>query len=138
MTSSGQPGRRFIFEITETALISSFATAVREIDRLRASGAKIALDDFGTGFSSFNSLQELPLDILKIDKTFTGRIEDPAGRRVVRGILSLAHSMSLECVIEGVETEGQLEAARELGFRYGQGYCLARPAALAEIDARIA
>lgn len=124
---------RLVFEITETSLIVNFEAAVRELQRLRDCGARIALDDFGTGFSTFNSLQQLPLDILKIDKSFADRVEDTSCRRVLNGICSLAASMSLDCVIEGVETEAKLEAIRALGFRFVQGYHLGAPVPLAEM-----
>ncbi len=129
--------RRLVFEVTENSLISNFDTAVRELQRLRDCGAKIALDDFGTGFSTFNSLQRLPLDILKIDKSFSDRVDDLSCRRVLNGIRSLAASMSLDCVIEGVETEEQLRTVRALGFRFVQGFHLAPPVPLEDV-ARLA
>ncbi|TCM20758.1 diguanylate cyclase/phosphodiesterase [Novosphingobium sp. PhB165] len=135
--ASGIDPYRLVFEVTETSLISNFATAVRELQHLRETGAKIALDDFGTGFSSFNSLQQLPLDVLKIDKSFADRIEDISCRRVLNGIRSLAFSMSLDCVIEGIETEEQLTAVRSLGFRFVQGFHLAAPRSLKDIAALV-
>ncbi|WP_395397228.1 EAL domain-containing protein [Novosphingobium sp. BL-8A] len=130
---SGIDPHRLVFEVTENSLISNFDAAVRELQRLRDCGARIALDDFGTGFSTFNSLQRLPLDILKIDKSFADRVTDLACRRVLNGIRSLAASMSLNCVIEGVENEEQLRAVRALGFRFVQGFHLAPPIPLGDV-----
>lgn len=137
IAGSGIDPHRLVFEVTETSLISNFASAVRELQRLRDCGARIALDDFGTGFSSFDSLQQLPLDVLKIDKSFAARMDDLGCRRVLSGIRSLASSMSLDCVIEGIETEEQLTVARSLGFRFVQGFLLAPPGRLADIGGAV-
>jgi diguanylate cyclase (GGDEF)-like protein len=123
-------GRRLVFEITETCLISDFDTAREALVRLRQSGAQIALDDFGTGYSSLSSLHMLPIDIVKIDRSFAVRLDDPVGRRLVGAIRNLARSLSLECVFEGIETEMQLMEATLAGFHYAQGYYIARPAPL--------
>ncbi|WP_395337350.1 EAL domain-containing protein [Novosphingobium sp. BL-8H] len=130
---AGLDAHRLVFEVTETSLIANFAAAVRELQRLRACGARIALDDFGTGFSTFNSLQRLPLDILKLDRSFADRMQDDSCRRVLAGICSLAASMSLDCVIEGIENETQMDVTRLLGFRFVQGFYLGVPLPLPEM-----
>ncbi|PNU06581.1 putative bifunctional diguanylate cyclase/phosphodiesterase [Novosphingobium guangzhouense] len=119
--------RRVLIEITESSLISEFAIASAALERLREMGMRIALDDFGTGYSSLSSLHQLPLDMVKIDRSFATRLDEAAGRRLITAIRHLARSLSLDCVIEGIETENQLVSARLAGFSLAQGYFIARP-----------
>ena len=128
---------RLIFEITETSFISDVAGARAALKRLRASGAAIALDDFGTGYSSLGSLHQLPLDIVKIDRSLAQRLDDPDGRRVLTAVHSLTRALDLECVLEGIETERQLIEAQLAGFGFAQGYHLSRPLPLAELLAAL-
>ena len=128
---------RLIFEITETSFISDIAGASSALERLRASGSAIALDDFGTGYSSLGSLHQLPLDIVKIDRSFAQRLDDPGGRRVLTAVRSLARALDLDCVLEGIETERQLIEAQLAGFGYAQGYHLSRPIGLADVMAAL-
>ena len=121
---------RLVFEITETSLIGDFSAARAALERLRACGVKIALDDFGTGYSSLSTLHMLPIDIIKIDRSFAVRLDDAEGRRLVRAIFDLTRSLNLECVFEGIETEMQLMEATLAGFHYAQGYFIERPVAL--------
>ncbi|MBT0668520.1 EAL domain-containing protein [Novosphingobium profundi] len=118
---------RLVFEITETSLIAELETARGALERLRQTGAKIALDDFGTGYSSLSSLHQLPLDMVKIDRSFASQLEEAAGRRLITAIRNLARSLTLECVIEGIETDNQLISARLAGFPLAQGYLIAKP-----------
>ncbi|WP_298190438.1 EAL domain-containing protein [Novosphingobium sp.] len=127
---SGIDAQRLVFEITETSLIGDFAAARAALEQLRACGAKIALDDFGTGYSSLSTLHMLPIDIIKIDRSFAARLDDGEGRRLVRAIFNLTRSLRLECVFEGIETELQLMEATLAGFHYAQGYFIERPVAL--------
>lgn len=127
---SGIDAQRLVFEITETSLIGDFAGARAALEQLRACGAKIALDDFGTGYSSLSTLHMLPIDIIKIDRSFAARLDDGEGRRLVRAIFNLTRSLRLECVFEGIETELQLMEATLAGFHYAQGYFIERPVAL--------
>lgn len=128
---------RLLFEITETSLITDIDGAEAALQRLRDTGARIALDDFGTGYSSLSSLHKLPLDMVKIDRSFSARLGDASGRRLITAIRNLARSLSLECVIEGIETEDQLISARLAGFTLAQGYFIARPMSLPSLLARI-
>ncbi|HKR90919.1 putative bifunctional diguanylate cyclase/phosphodiesterase [Novosphingobium sp.] len=121
---------RLLFEITETSLITDMEIADAALRRLRDTGASIALDDFGTGYSSLSSLHKLPLDVVKIDRSFAARLDEASGRRLITAIRNLARSLSLECVIEGIETESQLISARLAGFSLAQGYFIARPMTL--------
>jgi diguanylate cyclase (GGDEF)-like protein len=135
--TSGSDARRLLFEITETTLIAELDTARIVLERLRATGARIALDDFGTGYSSLSSLHQLPLDMVKIDRSFAPRLDETVGRRLISAIRNLARALSLECVIEGIETEDQLLSARIAGFSLAQGFHIARPMSLDDMLARI-
>lgn len=122
-----QPGR-FIFEITETALLQDFETARKNIGLLRQAGAKVALDDFGTGYSSLSHVQHLPLDKLKIDRSFVKDIEtNTTSQTIVRSILALCQGMHMECVAEGAETESQVRFLQAMGCQWVQGYYFAKP-----------
>lgn len=129
----GADPRRLIFEITETSLIADVESASDSMGRLRKMGARMALDDFGTGYSSLSALHTLPLDVVKIDRSFAKRLDEASGRRFISAIRNLARSLSLECVIEGIETEHQLLSARLAGFSQIQGFLIARPMPLAQM-----
>ena len=90
---------------------------------------RIALDDFGTGYSSLSYLKELPVDILKIDRSFVDRLDhDPRDQAVVAAVVTLAHVFGMQVVAEGVEDGDQLAQLRSLGVHVAQGYDVARPA----------
>ena len=128
-----------VLEITESLLLVDLPTTVGTLLELRALGVRLAVDDFGTGYSSLAYLENLPVDILKIDKSFVDRIADPpdglpadgdsgAQRSVmVSAISQLAHALSLEMVAEGIEAPEQVTTLRGLACQYGQGYYFARP-----------
>lgn len=118
---------RVTFELTETALMCDFDAAVSGIRRLRSIGIAIALDDFGTGYSSLSSLNRLPLDEVKIDRSFVDGLGEKAGRNIVGAILGLCRTLEIDCIIEGIETELQHSQANELGFDLAQGYLFATP-----------
>ncbi|MCB0970311.1 MAG: EAL domain-containing protein [Acidimicrobiales bacterium] len=115
-------------ELTEHSLVADVDASARRLGELRAMGLKIAIDDFGTGYSSLAYLRRLPVDLLKIDRTFVEglgeRAEDAA---IVHAIASLASSLGLAVVAEGVETPEQLAALREIGVTMAQGHLIARP-----------
>jgi EAL domain-containing protein (putative c-di-GMP-specific phosphodiesterase class I) len=90
-------------------------------------GIHFSIDDFGTGYSSLNQLRTLPVDNVKIDRSFIKDIEQVEGNSLVRGIIALAHSLQLKVVAEGVETEAQLAALRSMGCDRNQGFQLHRP-----------
>ncbi|HEX2018723.1 MAG TPA: EAL domain-containing protein [Aurantimonas sp.] len=126
--NSGLPPSRLDLEITETAVMRDFDQAKRSLTVLNAMGAGLALDDFGTGQSSLSYVHRLPLQKLKIDRSFViGLEEDGSSRDVVKTILGLCRNLSLDCIVEGVETTGQLLVLRSLGCRVGQGYYFSRP-----------
>jgi diguanylate cyclase (GGDEF)-like protein len=125
---SGVATGRIALEITESALVNSFAHARANIELLRDLGVKISLDDFGTGYSSLGYLHMLPLDKLKIDRVFIDDLQtNPVSRNIVRSVLNLCRDMGLVCITEGVETAGQLGLLRELGGVMVQGYFFSRP-----------
>lgn len=120
------PAATLCIEVTEGVLMQE--AAVRELVRVRALGARVALDDFGTGFSSLSYLQSLPVDIVKIDRSFLTRLgADAKASRFFRAIVGLAHTLDLTVVAEGCETEVQWEALVEAGCDAVQGWLTGRP-----------
>ncbi|MHB8572515.1 MAG: putative bifunctional diguanylate cyclase/phosphodiesterase [Candidatus Dormibacteria bacterium] len=131
------PANRFELEITETAAFEA-DQARPTIRRLRDAGLRVALDDFGVGFSMLSRLQDLPVDRLKLDRSFIERItfgEDEAP--IVRGMIAMAHSLGLKVVGEGVETSEQLAYLRRSGCDHGQGYRLGRPGAAEAVFSKV-
>ncbi|WP_240324381.1 putative bifunctional diguanylate cyclase/phosphodiesterase [Trinickia diaoshuihuensis] len=122
---------RLTFEVTETAVIEDFAKGREALSQLSALGAKIALDDFGTGYSSLHCIHQLPLNSVKVDRTFVGNIEqDRLAQGIVRTIVELCRNLALSCVIEGVETERQAAVLAGLGCNFMQGYHFGKPVAM--------
>ncbi|MDF8333394.1 putative bifunctional diguanylate cyclase/phosphodiesterase [Novosphingobium cyanobacteriorum] len=126
--------QRLTFEITETALMRDFDSAITQIKRLRDLGASIALDDFGTGFSSLSYLSRLPIDKIKIDRSFVNNLDDPGVRKIVAAILGMCQTLELGCVAEGVETPEQFLMLRAMGYSLAQGYLFARPMQVEELQ----
>ncbi|WP_027525795.1 bifunctional diguanylate cyclase/phosphodiesterase [Bradyrhizobium sp. Ec3.3] len=125
---SGVPPRRIDFEITETAVTFDFVRAQQSIATLKAMGCGISLDDFGTGYSSLSHVHRLPLDKLKIDRSFVADVNDnPVSHKIIKSLTGLCADMEIACVVEGVETRAQLESLRRLGCDYIQGYYFAKP-----------
>ncbi len=123
------PASALRLEITESVAIKDAARARMVLADLRRLGVRISLDDFGTGYSSLSYLQALPLDVLKIDRSFvTGIGTDTEKGEIVKLIVGLARGLGLEIVAEGVETGTQIDYLRGLGCQYGQGYYFAKPA----------
>lgn len=124
---SGGPWEHLTIEITESTMLRT-AAAVPVLSELRARGARIALDDFGTGFSSLARLARLPVDVLKIDRSFIREVRTPRGAGPVRAIVALAEHHGLDVVAEGVESAGDLQVLVELGVPQAQGNFVGRPA----------
>ena len=123
------PPDTLVLEITETKPIQDDEVTLNTLRRLSATAIRLAIDDFGTGYSSLGYLRHLPVDIIKIDRCFVTRIEDDAQTaEIVKTITTLAHTLGMTVVAEGVETAGQLGALTSLGCDFAQGFLLASPA----------
>lgn len=128
--ASGVPAERITLEITESVLIQSIEHASRTLDRLRRAGVRIALDDFGVGYSSLNYLSNLPVDVIKIDRSLTRRINtSPKQRALLHSIVEMARINALTVVAEGVEEREQQRLIAASGVQYIQGFYYARPLA---------
>ena len=115
-------------ELTESALLRDREDGIRKMGRLKSIGVNISIDDFGTGYSSLSYLQNMPLDSLKIDRSFTARLGDsPTALSMVRAIIAIARALGLRIVTEGVENSAQVEILRQLGTDDVQGYYFGRP-----------
>ena len=114
-------------EITETALIADLQSVLGRLHQLKRLGVRIAVDDFGTGYSSLRYLEELPVDVLKIDRAFVQRLASAPPSPLTQSVLDLGRSLRLTTIAEGVEREEQVGALRRLGCHLGQGYHLGRP-----------
>ncbi len=132
---SGQTWQGIEIEITETAAVSNFEQTIAVLGRLKELGFSVALDDFGTGYSSLTYLRKLPIDRIKIDRSFLQDItgENNNQRKIYQSIVTLAHQLGLEVVAEGVETVEQLLILKAIGCDLAQGYYLSRPLPAAEI-----
>jgi diguanylate cyclase (GGDEF)-like protein/PAS domain S-box-containing protein len=123
-------------EITESVLMDQSEAGIRALRALRELGVRLVLDDFGTGYSSLSYLKHLPLDSLKIDRSFVAELTaDDANLPIVRAVISLAHGLGIEVVAEGIETAEQLGWLRRLGCDRGQGFWFARPQAAGSLTA---
>lgn len=128
------PPQVFCFEITETAAISNYHTALGFIREIKALGCRFALDDFGSGLSSFSYLRNLPVDYLKIDGAFVrGICTDPVNRALVGNINGIGHLLGKRTIAEYAEDEETIALLRELGVDYAQGYGVSRPEPLGEL-----
>jgi len=136
---SGLPPHRIDFEITETAVTFDFVRAQQSIATLKAMGCGISLDDFGTGYSSLSHVHRLPLDKIKIDRSFVADInENAVSHKIIKSLAGLCDDMEIACVAEGVETRAQLDTLRRLGCDYIQGYYFAKPMPADSIGAYLA
>ena len=116
-----------VIEITESVWLDHQTNAIDNLDRLKRLGVHLAIDDFGTGYSSLSYLKRMPVDILKVDRSFVTELADAGpDPAIVRGIISLAHQLELEVIVEGVETALQYDLVRRMGCDVVQGYLLGR------------
>jgi EAL domain-containing protein (putative c-di-GMP-specific phosphodiesterase class I) len=126
---------RLRLELTESMLMGNGPAAMEALEKLRALGVRLCIDDFGTGYSSLSYLHELPIDALKIDKSFVQAVaEDERKLKIVQSILLLGKGLGIEVVAEGVETEVQAEVLRKLGCERAQGYLFSRPVPLEHLS----
>jgi diguanylate cyclase (GGDEF)-like protein/PAS domain S-box-containing protein len=134
LAETGLPADRLRLEITESVIMDDPAAVGAILTRLRASGIGVAVDDFGTGYSSLAYLHRLPLDTLKIDRSFVHQMsEDPTLEAVIQTVISLSGRLRLETVAEGVETDEEAHALHRMGCQFGQGFLFSHP--LAPVDA---
>jgi EAL domain-containing protein (putative c-di-GMP-specific phosphodiesterase class I) len=128
LRQSGLSSRQLGLEMTESSLIPDVSTALDVLGSLRRLGVSLLMDDFGTGYSSLSYLHSFPIDVLKIDRSFVGRMtEGEQPLQIVRTIIELARVLGMDVVAEGIETCEQYRLLREMGCRLGQGFLFARP-----------
>ncbi|MEU4240539.1 EAL domain-containing protein [Actinoplanes sp. NPDC026619] len=138
LATTGLSPHCLVLELTETVLMRDLAVTAARLEELRELGVKIAIDDFGTGWSSLGYLRDIPVDVLKVDRSF---ITDLAGnfrqQELVSAVIQLGHTLGLKVVVEGIETEEQLNLLTRMDCRYAQGYFLGRPEPVATLIERM-
>jgi diguanylate cyclase (GGDEF)-like protein/PAS domain S-box-containing protein len=128
LATSGLKSQALMLELTETALLRRDERLHVDLEELKNIGVKLAIDDFGTGYSSLSYLRDLPMDVVKIDRSFVEGIADSDQRlALAEGIVQIARTLNLEVVAEGIESEVQRDLLSSMGCHYGQGYLLAMP-----------
>ncbi|MGH3278806.1 MAG: putative bifunctional diguanylate cyclase/phosphodiesterase, partial [Trebonia sp.] len=138
LASSGLASAALTLELTESALLNRDEQMHDDLMELKLIGVRLAIDDFGTGYSSLSYLRELPIDVLKIDKSFVDEVTSSERQlALVEGIIGIAKKLELEVIAEGIETDAQREMLLAMGCRYGQGYLLAMPADAHQAEALI-
>ena len=122
------PPARLTLEVTESSVMADPARATAVLHQLRDLGVRLSVDDFGTGYSSLSYLRQVPIDVLKIDKSFVDTASSsPRQQALVEGIVRLADTLGLVVVAEGIEGEAERDLLIRAGCPYGQGYLFARP-----------
>ena len=127
---NGLPGRALIAEVTETATLQDAALAASVLGEVRRLGAAVYLDDFGSGWSTLERMGQLPLDGIKLDRSFVARCDTPSGLAAIRSAVALTRSLQIPLVVEGVETDRQARVVTSAGADRGQGYLYSRPVPL--------
>jgi EAL domain-containing protein (putative c-di-GMP-specific phosphodiesterase class I) len=128
LADAGLPARCLKIEVTESVMMEDLDAHARTLQRLRSDGVRVSMDDFGTGHSSLAYLQQLPIDVLKVDRSFVSKMHsDAESAQIVRTVLELARGLGLRVVAEGVETERDFNALAAQGCDHAQGYFLSRP-----------
>jgi EAL domain-containing protein (putative c-di-GMP-specific phosphodiesterase class I) len=138
LAASGLSPRCLVLELTETVLMRDIAVTAQRLEELRELDVQIAIDDFGTGYSSLGYLRDIPVDVLKVDRSFIiGLATSARQQELVSAVVQLGHTLGLKVVAEGVEEEEQLVALEAMGCRYVQGYHLGRPEPAADLLERV-
>ena len=130
----GMPPSMLELEITESILLDEPLVVMQNLEALRCEGVHITVDDFGTGYSSLGYLRQLPIDCLKIDRSFVVEIDNGKGDLFVETIVGLARKLGLDTVAEGVETPAQVDRLRQLGCDAVQGFLYAKPMPVDELE----
>jgi predicted signal transduction protein with EAL and GGDEF domain len=139
LTDTGLPADRLTLEITESSIMSDPARVIEVLETLSQMGVRVSIDDLGTGYSSLTLLKDLPVDEVKIDKSFVQPIEfDPGGVAIVRAVIELGATLGMAVVAEGVETSAALARLRALACPVAQGYYINRPLPLADFTGWLA
>ncbi|HWL35767.1 MAG TPA: EAL domain-containing protein [Frankiaceae bacterium] len=139
LVETGVDPRHIGLEVTESALLGDAEAAIGTLQALRALGVRIVIDDFGTGYSSLAYLRRLPVDGVKIDRSFVAGLgTSPEDSAIVRAVVGMASALGLDTIAEGVESRAQLDELTELGCAFAQGFYFARPEPRQSIDALIA
>ncbi|ODN71100.1 Cyclic di-GMP phosphodiesterase Gmr [Methylobrevis pamukkalensis] len=134
LAETGLAPARLELEITESAIITDAARALRTVDRIKALGVTLAMDDFGTGYSSLETLRSFPFDKIKLDRSFMAEVgSNTQSEAIIRAVLSLGRSLSIPVLAEGVETEQQLSFLKSEGCDEAQGFLLGRPVPAEEL-----
>jgi diguanylate cyclase (GGDEF)-like protein len=134
LSANGVLASSFCLEITESSIMDDPKRALATLERLHATGVELSIDDFGTGYSSLAYLKRLPVDELKIDKSFVISMESDADdAKIVRSTIDLGHNMGLRVVAEGIETEVAWQLLKKMGCDQGQGYFMSRPIAATQL-----
>jgi EAL domain-containing protein (putative c-di-GMP-specific phosphodiesterase class I) len=135
LATSELEARGLMLELTETALLRRDERLHSDLAELRTIGVKLAIDDFGTGYSSLSYLRDLPIDVVKMDRSFVEGIADSDQRlAVAEGIVQIARTLTLEVVAEGIETEAQRDLLGSMGCHFGQGFLLAMPMPVSQAE----
>jgi diguanylate cyclase (GGDEF)-like protein len=138
LEASGLPGKLLVLEITERIMMADSEKAIRQLGQLRKLGVRIAIDDFGTGYSSLAYLRDLPIDILKVDRSFVTSLgSDHQALALVKAIVGIADALDLDVIVEGAETAAQIELLGELGCQVVQGFYYGRPTGAEEFANRL-
>ncbi|MCW8955545.1 MAG: EAL domain-containing protein [Gammaproteobacteria bacterium] len=128
------PSSNIDFEITESIAMRDANASIGQMHQLKKLGVHLAMDDFGTGYSSLSYLHQFPLDVIKIDQSFVKDIKDKQNGAIAKAIIAMAHSLGLEVIAEGVETQLQLDFLKQNGCQYIQGYLVSKPLTADEFE----
>jgi EAL domain-containing protein (putative c-di-GMP-specific phosphodiesterase class I) len=124
-----------VIEVTESTAMADRETGFRALRELSAEGLRVAIDDFGTGYSSLDQLRRMPVDVIKVDRSFVRAMSDgDSDRELVAAVVGMGRALRLTVVAEGIETDEQAEVLRELGCNFGQGFLFARPLSQGQLE----
>ncbi|QLE55832.1 EAL domain-containing protein [Nostoc sp. TCL26-01] len=139
LTQTHLHGRCLTLEITESMLIEDIESTISLLSQLQERGIQISIDDFGTGYSSLNYLHRLPINSLKVDRSFVNQIQSgKKNAQIVETIVALSNHLELDAIAEGIETPAQLEWLQHLGYKFGQGYLFSQPLSHEQAEALLA